>query len=216
MTGDPQDIVARLKSVLPARWFGDSTPVLDALLSGLAAAWSWLYQLLAYARLQTRIATATDDWLDRIAADFFGPRLARRTNEDDDDFRHRILLEIKRPRATRPALIQALTDLTGRPPSIFEPARPADTGAYNLALGYGAAGGWGSLSLPCQFFVTAYRPRDSGIAAIPGYGAGGWNQSASAWASLGMIQGQVTDPDIFATIADTLPAGITAWSRISS
>ena len=216
MTGDADDFVQRLKAVLPPHWFGDTTPVLDAVLTGLATAWTWLYGMLTYARVQTRIATATDDWLDMISQDFFGARLPRRSGEADDSFRQRILLEIRRPRATRPALIEALTDLTGRTPVIFEPARPADTGAWNLALGYGAAGAWGSLSLPCQCFVTAFRPLGSGIANLAGWGAGGWGVGASAYASLSMVQGQVTDADIYAAVAGTLPAAVTAWTQISN
>ena len=76
MTGDQQDMMARLRTVLPTRWFPDSAPVLDGLLSGLASGWSWAYQQLQYVKAQTRIATATDVWLDIIANDYFGSRLA--------------------------------------------------------------------------------------------------------------------------------------------
>ncbi len=56
MTGEPDDMLARLKLVLPARWFGDVTPVLDAVLTGLASTWSNLYALLANVRLQAQRA----------------------------------------------------------------------------------------------------------------------------------------------------------------
>ena len=82
MTGDQQDMLARLRAVLPTRWFPDSAPVLDGLLSGLASGWSWAYQQLQYVKAQTRIATATDVWLDIIAHDFFGNRLVRRTGQE--------------------------------------------------------------------------------------------------------------------------------------
>ena len=39
-TGGIADFVSRLKLVLPARWFADTTPVLDALLTGFALAFS--------------------------------------------------------------------------------------------------------------------------------------------------------------------------------
>ena len=81
MTGDQQDMIARLRAVLPTRWFPDSAPVLDGLLSGLASGWSWAYQQLLYVKAQTRIATATDVWLDIIANDYFGGRLARRADK---------------------------------------------------------------------------------------------------------------------------------------
>ena len=82
MTGDQQDMLARLRAVLPTRWFPDSAPVLDGLLSGLASGWSWVYQQLQYVKAQTRIATATDIWLDIIADDYFGSSLARRTGTE--------------------------------------------------------------------------------------------------------------------------------------
>src|SRR5260364_357770 len=63
----------RFKSLLP-RWFGDQTPVLDALLHGLAATARHAHRLIEYARLQTRLQTATGGWLDLIAADSLGMR----------------------------------------------------------------------------------------------------------------------------------------------
>ena len=63
MIGDAADMIARLAALLPLRWFGDVTPVLSAVLAGLADGWAWLYTMLTYARLQTRIATATDSLL---------------------------------------------------------------------------------------------------------------------------------------------------------
>jgi hypothetical protein len=211
MTGDQSDMLARLKSVLPQRWFPDATPVLDGLLSGLAAGWAFLYSQLNYAKLQTRLVTATDTWLDAIANDFFARRLVRRPAEPDDAFRRRIRQELVRERGTRRAVISALTDLTGRSPLVFEPARATDTGAWGIAAAWGAAGGWGSLNLPFQCFVTAFRPHASGIATVAGYGTGGPLQ----YASLSMVQGQVTDADIMAAIAGVLPAATIAWTRIS-
>lgn len=228
MIGDTGDMVARLRAVLPRRWFADDSPpppvgngasnapVLAALLTGLAGAWSWLYGSIGYVALQTRIGSATDDFLDRISADFFGAALPRRINEGDAPFRARVLAELQRPRGTRPAIVQALVNLTGRTPAIFEPARPADTGAWNTQIGYGVAGGWGNLSLPAQFFVTAYRPGAAGIPAIAGWRAGGWNRGVSAYATLAMVQGAVTDPDIYGAVASTIPAGVVAWVQITN
>ena len=219
MTGDANDMLARIKAVLPLHWFPDVTPVLDGVLSGFAAAWAWLYSMLGYAKLQTRIATATDSFLDVIALDFFGDRLARRADESDDTFRVRIQAELLRERGTRPALVAVLTELTGRAPVIFEPTRPADTGAWNEAegLGWGVAGGWGSLMLPHQCFATAFRPKGAGIATVAGYGtyAGGYGGGSIEYADLFMIQGLVTDIDIENAIAGVLPAATIAWVRIT-
>ncbi len=213
------EITVRLRGLLPARWFADATPVLDGLLTGLAAGWLHLHGLAAYAGRQIRIATASDGWLDAMARDFLTQRVRRRVREADADFSARIRREMLRERGTRAALSAVLTDLTGRPPAIFEPAQPMDTGAWNCATtGYGAAGAWGSLALPFQCFVTAFRPHGNGIAGVGGWGAnaGGWGGGRIEYASLGMAGGTVSDADIYAAAAEVLPAASIAWTRIAS
>lgn len=224
MTGDAQDMLARLKAVLPARWLAEDSPVADALLSGLAEGWAWLHGMVATVRAQARIGTAGGAMLDMAAADFFGPRLRRRRAQGDAAFRAAILRELLRERGTRPALLSALKDLTGREAAVFEPRRPADTGAWGMGCGWGAAGGWGSLALQYQCFVVARRPHGSGIAGLAGWGGaaggspggslGGWGGGRIAWASLAMVEGQVTDADIAAAAAAVLPLGAVAWLRI--
>ena len=220
MVGDEQEILGRIKALLPFRWFPDSTPVLDALLSGIAWALALVYSLIVYAKNQTRIATASDGFLDLISYDFFGGNLPRRQQEQDNPFRARILATLLREKVTRNGMIAALINLTGRAPFIFEPARPADTGAYSVSTsGYGVAGGYGSLQLPAQVFMTAYRPAGSGIPFVAGYGSpssGYSTPSRGEWASLSQVQGFVTDSDIMATIAATLAEGVTAWVRLSN
>jgi hypothetical protein len=210
--------------VLPTRWFPDQAPVLDSILGGLASCWTWAYGMLQYVKAQARIATATDIWLDIVALDFFGNRLSRRRGQSDAAFRSRIQRELFRERGTRRAIISALQDLTGRAPDIFEPARTTDTGAYSSltheggGIAYGAVGGWGSLGLPFQCFVTAYRPVGSGIAMIAGWGGfvGAYGHGVIQYASLEMVQGQVTDDDIYSAIADVLPIAAVGWTRITN
>ncbi len=216
-------MLARLLALLPLRWFPDVAPVLGSLLSGLSDGWAWLYAMLGYARLQTRIATATDSFLDLISQDFFATALLRRFGEADAAFRSRIQRELLRPRATRAALITELLALTGRAPVVFEPARPADTGAWGLAAGYGVGGGWGSLLLPFQCFVTAFRPLGSGVPLVGGWSGlgvvssnGGYGAGAMEYVSLAMVQSQVSDTDIKLAIAGTVPVAVTAWTRISN
>jgi hypothetical protein len=228
MTGDQTDMQARLRAALPNGWFPDDAPVLSALLAGLANGWAWLYALLAYVRLQTRIATATDGWLDLIAHDYGGPAWARQTEETDSAFRARIHANLQRLRGTRAALIASLTDLTGRTPKVFEPGYPPDTGGYgSLGLGWNTLGGWGNLTLPYQCFVIAYRPSGGGIAGTGGWGSanaasagnlalGGWNTLALQYGDASLIEGEVTDAQIRATIADCMPAASIAWTAVSN
>ena len=216
MTGDQQDMLGRLKAVLPSRWFGDQTPVLDALLGGLAASWCWVHGILSFVAGQTRIATAQGLWLDLIANDFFGDRFRRRVGQSDAVLRANIQRELFRERATRLAIVSLLRDLTGRSPVVFEPARPTDTGGWGVAFGYGSAGGWGNLNLPFQCFVTAARPFGNGIAQVAGWGTngGGYGTGSLEYGSLAASQGQVTDADIYGAIATVLPVACTAWTRI--
>lgn len=219
MIGDQDDFFARIKQVLP-RWFGPSSPLLDALLTGISNNSAFVYALYLYAKLQTRIATATDGWLDIIAVDFFGNTLMRAANQSDTSFRARILINLFRERATRYAIVKVLTDLTGRAPIIIEPQRPADTGAYSAPnSGYGVAGAYGSLSLAYQGFVQAFRPAATGIPYVAGYGTspGGYGTPSRAdYATLAESTSGISDADIHAAIDSVKPEGTIVWTRISS
>jgi hypothetical protein len=228
MTGDQSDMRTRLLAALPKGWFPDEAPILSALLCGLSSAWAWLYSLLAYVRQQTRIATATDGWLDLIARDFGGPPWGRQTGETDAAFSARIRRNLQALAATRPALIAAVTSLTGRAPTVFEPAYPPDTGGFGTGgLGWNTTGGWGTLTLPFQCFVTAYRPAGGGIANSGGWGGlaagvstsnlalGGWNTGALQYGNASLIEGQITDAQILSTVANCMPAAAIAWTALA-
>lgn len=189
--GDNNDVVTRLKATLP-RWFSDSTPILDAVLSGWAATWSFIYSLYAYAKLQTRIATATDGWLDLIAGDFFGTLLQRKTYHTDLSYRAWILASIFRERATRAGLLKLALDITGRTAILIEERRPLDNGAYSQPVAfYSAAGRYGSMStLPYECFMKVYRP----LFATQWYG--------------------ITDADIYAAIDSVRPNDVTVWVQL--
>jgi hypothetical protein len=229
-TGDTTDILCRLKAVLPLGWFPppaaagepSTTPVLDGVLSGCAAAWAFCYSLLAYVRLQTRIATATDVWLDAIAVDYFGGALSRFPNETDAAFSPRIRANLLPIRATRAGVIDAVIGLLGVPPAVFEPADTGDTGAYGdgtrtwRGMAWNTAGGWGSMALPFQAFLTVTVPPAGGIAYADGWGgySGGYGVGAIEWIGADMIVGQIPPAAIFQTIANAAPAGSIMWVRL--
>jgi len=211
MPGTIADMVRRQLGVLPTRWFGDNAPVLNAVQCGLGVAWVAIYNLIEFIVVQARLRTACGSFLDQTAFDFFGCRFLRWSAEPDASFRQRVECELFRPRATRQAVILGLTQLTSRAPIIFEPARPADTGGYRVGgVGYGVAGGWGNLYLPCQSFVTAFRPLGTGIAIIAGYGTGG----PLAYGDLAEVECAITDSAIYKSVAELLPVGSIAWVNI--
>lgn len=223
---DQAGMLARLRGLLPRRWYPDDAAVLDVALTGPAAMWAWAAEGLAWLRLQTRLRTVSGSFLDAAAADYFGARIRRRPEQGDASFRRRVLAELFRERGTRAGLIRALTDLTGRAPVVFEPANASDTGGWGTAggMGYGRAGGWGTLALPYQAFVTARRPAMGGIPGVAGWSTGAGAYTAfgriaptggMAWASLPMVRDAVTDQDIAETVAGVIPAGTLAWLRVT-
>jgi hypothetical protein len=219
--GDQNDFTKRIKSTLPQAWFGDaSTPILNGVLAGYSWLGALMYSDYTYSALQTRIKTATDDFLDLISQDFFGTTLPRNQGESDASFRNRIIVNLIRIRATRQGIINVLVDLTGRTPLIFEPQRPMDTGGYSIGgAGYGVAGGWGSVQLTCQAFCIAYRPNQTGIPSVAGYGVstGAYSTASQAsWANISQVLVQVQDAQIYAAIDNVKTAGTIIWTQIQS
>jgi hypothetical protein len=227
MVGDLTDIVARLWAVLPKGWFGEQSPNLSVILQSIATPWVWLYSIITYVIAQTRVGTATDSWLDLISYDFFGDSLNRKVDESDLSYRTRIKAAMLREAATRSAVTAGLEALIGNAPTIFEPANCMDTGSYgtasassaipNTGLAYGQAGGWGSLDLPLQFFITTTRPPTPGVSMLAGYGTqnGGYGEGVISYVDLALLPGNVTDADIQSTLCSLLPINAVAWLRIS-
>ena len=82
-----------------------------------------------------------------------------------------------------------------------------------------AAPGDGAVS-PCPFNASS-PPIARSAAALPrspvGVGpAGGYGEGTIEYASLEMVQGQVTDDDIYAAVADVLPVAAIGWTRITN
>ena len=217
MTGDQGNMLARIKALVPP-WFANSTPLLDAVITAFASAWAFVYGFIAYAKTQTRILTASGIWLDAVAQDFFGTALLRGTNQPDTGLRARILINLFRERATRRGLVSVLTQLTGNVPTVLEPTSPADTGVYGgPGLAYGGVGSYGSMSIPFQAFVIAYRPFGVGIPGVPGYSTPNWGYGLGGeYASIADISGSATDADIYAAIESVRPAATIIWTRITN
>lgn len=130
-TGDSNDIVSRVKRLLPSRWFNATAPYRDAVLGGIADAMAWAYSNVGYVKAQSRLQTSVGFMVDLFAYDYLGTHLLRRPAEPDTAFIPRIQKEIFRERVTRKGMIQALTDLTGNAPIIIEPFFEPDCGGWS-------------------------------------------------------------------------------------
>jgi hypothetical protein len=183
--GSQQDFMNRLNFLLPVGWFSGLVPLKDALVTGIANVFAFIYALFGYVRLQTRIATATDGFLDLIAGDFFGATLLRNAGELDGSYRPRIQTGMFLEKGTRADVIRVVKQLTGNVPLIVEPSRPADCGGYGIAMGYSTAGRLGSRVHPYQAFITVAR-----------------GTSAS-------------DKTLYAAIAAVMPVATIAWVKLT-
>lgn len=222
MADTPADIAARLKRYLP-KWFGrtaDPTPVLDSLLLGLGTALAGIRSLIAYAALQTRIATATGGWLELIAFDFFGADFPRFNAEPDADYSRRIRQETLRQRNTRAAIDSAVFDITGMHPHIFEGFHAPTNGGYGTpAFAFGRAGRWGSNTSPFHVIVTMPRPTGYTIPYRGGWGSqtGGYGSGNFSFVDDSSLQGHgATAADILAAINRVRAAGIRVIVRFTS
>ncbi|WP_186250813.1 hypothetical protein [Burkholderia gladioli] len=216
-TGDSTDILSRLKSYMPRGWFGDwaEAPVVSAVLSGIAAVFATSYALIIFAWAQTRLQTSSGGWIDLWAADFFGNGLPRKAGETDAAYIARIKMALFQRRATRPAMDAVLTQLTGRAPVIFEPARPLDSGCCGVNTGPASFCGvarMGSIAAPFTALITVYRPQVSGGSLGAAYAnAPTWSAMAAPTShgyagSLTQEVTAATDADILAAVNATRPA----------
>ncbi len=127
-TGSQTDIIGHLQDWLPQGWFPNTAGTrIYAILSGFASVLSTIYSLITYTKMQTRVATATDGFLDLASQDYLGSNLPRLLGETDTAFSARIRASVFLAANTRPAIQKALENLTGNPVRMIEPWQPNDT-----------------------------------------------------------------------------------------
>jgi hypothetical protein len=114
-TGDSNDILTRVKMLIPFRWFAWVAPLRDAVLGGLSDSTAWCYSWIVYARQQSRIATSTGPFLDLISYDFLARHLPR-GQMNDATYRVRIMATILQERVTRAGMIWAINGFVGTAP----------------------------------------------------------------------------------------------------
>lgn len=222
-TGDQNDFIGRLQQLIPDGWFPNGlSAIRDAIITGAANGFAFIFSMLAYLRLQARISTATDGFLDLISFDFFGGKLPRGAGQLDASFRNQIIAFLFRQRNTRRAIILVIQQLLGTTPTVLEPQRVSDTGAYDLAntLAYDVpgAGVYGDSGMPLQCFVTVTLPATLAIATpmIAGYGIpfGAYGiPSQFAYGSAPTID-PVQAADIYAALDSVRPVTGVIWTQI--
>lgn len=218
-TGGVDDIRARLRRLIPRTWFPAIAPVFDAALHGVAWALNLAFDLIAFVKLQARLATATGGYLDFAARDFFGDGLQRFTGETDTAYRLRLRREVLRRRNTRQALKDVVRDLTGREPTLFEPFNTTDCGGWGTpALAYGVAGLYGSENAPYEVWVKTTQPEGYGIPNRGGWGSevGGWGVGNFSFVGDDEITGAGQITDILAALEQVRAAGVTVYVEFST
>ena len=101
-----------LVATLPQSWFSISDfSFIKAVMSGFAQCMSFFYANIQYAKVQTRINTANDGFLDLISGDFLGNAVPRLPNEVDSVYRARIMANVFLKKVTKPAIQYAVTSL---------------------------------------------------------------------------------------------------------
>lgn len=220
--GSHEDVYSRIIAQLPP-WFGaDPNLILDIIIEAFVNTGTFHYTQYGYAKLQTRIATATDINLDNISKDYLGDELPRRINESDELYRARILATLLREKCTRRGLRLAILNLTGIEPIIFEPWNPSDCGGYNVVtnLAYNTAGRYGSGSFAYQGFIDVFVDSFTGMSNYSGFNNyfGGYNAYgglATFWYGGESINTNIiTDSDIYTLINLTKVYGTVVWVRI--
>lgn len=213
MTGDSNDLISRLQRWLPQGWFPTRAGTrIYAILSGFASLLSTLYGWAIYLRLQTRIATATDGFLDLASADYFGSLLPRLTAETDTLFSGRIRREVVRDKLTRNAIDKLLFEMTGQHPVITELERGADCLAWRGRYGW-RTGAMSSIAGRYAVFIKTIH------AGVFGINTGAWRNPNAAWrvptfvyADPSMVTGTgFTDHQLLDALDRIRAAGVTYW-----
>lgn len=216
---DQQDFLQRLLAAFPQSWLnsGDN-PIIYGVLNACAYCLAYLYDMIAYVALQTRIKTATGGFLDMAAADYFGTKMQRWINESDELYRDRILKSLLQERITKRAIAKALKDLTGNEPVLYEPQSTQMGYGVSGTAGYSKAGRYGSNLVPFQGFVTV----TIGVPGAPKYIAGyhtspagyGNVQSHFSYGKGYQIGSPIKDQSVYDTINAVKPFGIIVWVDI--
>lgn len=195
---DIQQFTQRQLALMPP-WFGEDPQNLIATLQGSAYCNNNIYSLLFFLKAQMRLQDMQGESLDLFAQDFFGENLLRHYAEDDNSYRKRISAALLRPGATRQAMIDVLTDLTGRVPVIWESGIDSGFCDYFFCDHFSVGG-----TAPAQAWIIAYRPFNPETAGI--FYVDNTAYCDNFYAS-GDYTSTITDQDILSAIEETKAQG---------
>lgn len=218
-----ETFAARIADLYPRGWASDDAKQSGNFFALLLAFGNQLQAIqgeLAYALNAQRIQTETSPELDIASVDFFGGILPRPSGMNDADYAALIIGSLFQAVATRPALQQALTRLTGVPPRMLEPWSPGDTGAWDAPVSFWNADSvvtparWGNGGIRYQGFIETVPP---GIPAIgPNNPVLGWG-SVAYWNVPGYLFAilQSADENTVNDLITRLHAyGTTVWVKL--
>lgn len=168
-----EQFAQRLLKNFPRDWASDEARAPGGVLYALA--YSTATQLartqtnLVYILKASRIDTAVEEALDRVASDFFAvTEVRRRSGESDTSLRSRIKASLLLEYATRKSIKELIKRLTGEEPRIVEPWNGADTGAWD-------ARSYNGIDMPgysCRIGDTGLRYQGFVESILPSFGHG--------------------------------------------
>lgn len=123
----------RIADLFPRDWSSDDAKQNGNVFAAFLAVGNKMRDVLQeiqYAAAAQRMQTETAPELDLASVDFLGNALPRPPGMSDADFAQLILNSLFKPAATRSALQNALTQLTGVVPRMLEPWNIFDTGVW--------------------------------------------------------------------------------------
>ena len=223
LTGD--QFAARIAELFPRGWCGDDAKQpggnVYALFLAAGNELSIVQTELQYALNAQRLQTETFPELDLASIDYFGEDLPRPAGASDAAFEQLIVAALFQPAATRSALQNALTALTGSVPRMLEPWNVIDTGVWGYKSYWNVdtaanPARWGNGGLRYQGFIETAAP------SIPAIGPNnpilGWSDSAY-WNVAGYFFGIIPPVDLNAIddLINRLRAyGTIVWVKIVS
>lgn len=216
---------ARLARTFPNRWASDDAKQTGNVHSFLLTIGNELSDVLAeviYTLDATRLQTETSPELDLASVDFFGQgALPRPAGMSDAAYAQLIINNLFKAAATRPAIFNALLNLTGAVPRLLEPWNVGDTGAWGVhgpsywnADTVSNPSRWGNGSLRYQGFVETPPPQ------IPAVGVNNpvlcWGDGAY-WNHPGYFLGVIQPASLnglYNTLNNIKALGTTIWVKI--